>query len=107
MCDVWNRWLSKVYFPSTDTLKLDHMYESLDYLYYHAKEIERSVFFHTADLFNLEGDLIIYYTTTASFYIDQEDEDIELDIDGEIEVLAEGLREYGQSKIESNPYSRI
>lgn len=67
------------------------MYESMDYLYYHAKEVEKSVFFHTANLFNLEVDLIFYDTTTASFCIDQEDEDIELDIDGEIEVLAEGL----------------
>jgi transposase len=95
---VWDRWLSKVYFPSGDRLKLDHMYESMDYLYYHAQEVEKSVFFHTANLFNLEVDLIFYDTTTASFCIDQEDEDIELDIDGEIEVLAEGLRKYGYSK---------
>lgn len=95
---VWDRWLSKVYFPCGDELKLDHMYESMDYLYYHTKEVEKSVFFHTANLFNLEVDLIFYDTTTASFCIDQEDEDIELDIDGEIEVLAEGLRKYGHSK---------
>ncbi len=95
---VWDRWLSKVYFPSGDRLKLDHMYESMDYLYDHAKEVEKNVFFHTANLFNLEVDLIFYDTTTASFSIDQEDEDIELDIDGEIEVLAEGLRKYGHSK---------
>lgn len=95
---VWDRWLSKVYFPSSDTLKLDHMYESMDHLYYHAKEVERSVFFHTANLFNLEVDLIFYDTTTASFCIDQEDEDIELDINDETEVLAEGLRKYGHAK---------
>lgn len=95
---VWDRWLSKVYFPSGDELKLDHMYESMDYLYEHAKEVEKSVFFHTANLFNLEVDLIFYDTTTASFCIDQEDEDIDIEIDGEIEVLAEGLRKYGHSK---------
>jgi transposase len=95
---VWDRWLSKVYFPCGDELKLDHMYESMDYLYDHAKEIEKSVFFHTANLFNLEVDLIFYDTTTASFCIDQEDEDIDIEINGEIEVLAEGLRKYGHSK---------
>jgi transposase len=95
---VWDRWLSKVYFPSCDTLKLDYMYESMDYFYDHTKKVEKSVFFHTANLFNLEVDLIFYDTTTASFCIDQEDEDIELDIDGEIEVLSEGLRKYGHSK---------
>lgn len=98
---VWDRWLSKVYFPSSDMLKLDHMYESMDYLYDHSEQVEKSIFFHTANLFNLEVDLIFYDTTTASFCIDQEDEDIELDIDvqtGETEVLAEGLRKYGHSK---------
>ncbi len=95
---VWDRWLSKVYLPSCDTLKLDHMYEAMDYLYDHAQEVEKSVFFHTADLFNLEVDLIFYDTTTASFSIDQEDEDMELDVNGETEVLEEGLRKYGHSK---------
>ena len=96
-----DRWLSKVYFPASDILKLDHMYESMDYLYDHYEQVEKSIFFHTANLFNLEVDLIFYDTTTASFCIDQEDEDLELDVDvhtGETEVLAEGLRKYGHSK---------
>lgn len=95
---VWDRWLSKVYLPSCDRLKLDKMYEAMDYLYAHREEIEKSVFFHTANLFNLEVDLIFYDTTTASFSIDQEDEDIELEAYGETEVLEEGLRKYGHSK---------
>lgn len=108
---VWDRWLSKVYFPFNDTLKLDHMYEGMDYLYAHAEAVERSVFFHTANLFNLEVDLIFYDTTTASFCIDQEDEDIELEEleiygEGETEaetevnkeVLSKGLRKYGHNK---------
>jgi transposase len=95
---VWDRWISKVYLPTGDTLKLDHMYESMDYLYNHCEEVEKSVFFHTANLFNLEVDLIFYDTTTASFSIDGEDEDIELDVYGETEVLSEGLRKYGHSK---------
>jgi hypothetical protein len=88
---VWDRWLSKVYLPSCDTLKLDHMYEAMDHLYDHAEVVEKSVFFHTADLFNQE-------TTTASFSIDQEDEDMELDVYGKTEVLEPGFRKYGHSK---------
>lgn len=95
---VWDRWLSKVYLPSCDHLKLDKMYEAMDYLYFHREKIEKSVFYHTANLFNLEVDLVFYDTTTASFSIDQEDEDIELDVNGGTEFLEEGLRKYGHSK---------
>jgi transposase len=95
---VWDRWLSKVYLPMGDTLKLDHMYESMDYLSNHSEEVEKSVFFHTSNLFNLEVDLIFYDTTTASFSINGEDEDMELEAYGEIEMLSEGLRKYGHSK---------
>ena len=87
---VWDRWLSKVYLPSCKDVKLRHMYEAMDLLYEHADEIEKNVFFHTADLFNLEVDLIFYDTTTASFHIDREDEAEQDD--------APGLRKYGHSK---------
>jgi transposase len=70
----------------------------MDYLYYRKEQVERNVFFHAANLFNLEVDLIFYDTTTASFCIDQEDEDMELDIDGKTEILSEGLLKYGHSK---------
>jgi len=81
---VWERWLSKVYLPSCDGLNLDQMYEAMDVLYYNAAGVERSIFFHTADLLNLQVDLIFYDTTTASFSIDQEDE--------------EGPRRFGRAK---------
>lgn len=71
---VWDRWLSKVYLPSCAGLKLRHMYEAMDLLHAHAEQVEKTVFFHTADLFNLEVDLIFYDTTTASFSVDGEDE---------------------------------
>jgi transposase len=71
---VWDRWLSKVYLPSCSDLKLKHMYEAMDLFHEHAEEIERTVFFETANLFNLDVDLIFYDTTTASFYVDQEDD---------------------------------
>lgn len=47
-------------------------------------EVEEHVFFQTANLFNFKVDLIFYDTTTASFAIDQEDED--------------GLRRFGHAK---------
>jgi len=86
---VWERWLKKVYLPTCNGLKLDHMYESMDYFHDHCAKIEESVFFQTADLLNLEVDLIFYDTTTASFHIDYEDEDTDDD---------EGLRKLGRAK---------
>ena len=71
---LWDRWLPSVYLPSCWDLKLDHMYEAMDFLYDHAEEVEKLVFFETANLFNLKVDLIFYDTTTASFSIDQEDD---------------------------------
>jgi transposase len=72
---VWDRWLSKVYLPSCNGLKLKQMYEAMDLFYDHVSEVEENVFFQTANLFNLTVDLIFYDTTTASFSIDQEDND--------------------------------
>ena len=86
---VWDRWLSKVYMPSCAALKLGQMYEAMDLLHWHIREVENVVFFHTANLFNLVVDLIFYDTTTASFAIDEEDEDME---------DASGFRKYGHSK---------
>jgi len=71
---VWDRWLSTVYLPSCQGLKLRQMYEAMDLLHAHAEQVEKTVFFQTADLFNLEVDLIFYDTTTASFSVDGEDE---------------------------------
>jgi len=87
---VWDRWLSKVYLPSCDSLKLEQMYEAMDLVYDHRQQIEKNIFFHTADLFNLKVDLIFYDTTTASFSIDYEDEDFD--------QPGGGLRKFGKSK---------
>ena len=87
---VWDRWLSTVYLPSCDGLKLDHMYEAMDLLHEHAAEVEKNVFFHTANLFNLTVDLIFYDTTTASFHVDQED-------DGDRHANAT-MRKFGRNK---------
>lgn len=86
---VWDRWLETVYLPSCDGLKLRHMYEAMDLLYQHAAEVEETVFFHTANLFNLEVDLIFYDTTTASFTTDYEDDPTDAEV---------SLRQFGHSK---------
>ena len=86
---VWDRWLSTVYMPSCSGLKLHQMYEAMDLLQRHIATIEQAVFFHTANLFDLVVDLIFYDTTTASFSIDEEDEDAE---------GTTGLRKFGHSK---------
>jgi hypothetical protein len=86
---VWDRWLSTVYMPSCSGLKLHQMYEAMDLLQRHIATIEQAVFFHTANLFDLVVDLVFYDTTTASFSIDEEDEDAE---------GTTGLRKFGHSK---------
>jgi transposase len=86
---VWDRWLDTVYLPSCQGLKLRHMYEAMDMLYAHATEVEETVFFHVANLFNLEVDLIFYDTTTASFTTDYEDDPDDPDV---------SLRQFGHSK---------
>ena len=70
---VWDRWLSKVYLPSCDGLKLRQMYEAMDLLHANIEKVEETVFFNVANLLNLEVDLIFYDTTTASFHVDMED----------------------------------
>jgi hypothetical protein len=86
---VWDRWLKSVYMPSCGALKLYQMYEAMDLLHWNVAEVENAVFFHTANLFNLVVDVIFYDTTTASFSIEEEDDDSE---------GALGFRKYGHSK---------
>ena len=86
---VWDRWLSKVYMPSCNGLKLHQMYEAMDLLQRHIGKIEEAVFFHTANIYNMVVDLVFYDATTASFSIDEEDEDAE---------GSAGLRKFGHSK---------
>jgi len=86
---VWDRWLSTVYLPSCADLKLRQMYEAMDLLHSHIDEVEKTVFFNTANLFNLEVDLIFYDTTTASFHVDYEDDDTDANTT---------LRKFGHAK---------
>ena len=82
---VWDQWLDKVYLPSCSGLKLAQMYEAMDLLHRHATRVEEAVFFKTADLLNVEVDVVFYDTTTCSFAVDEEDDE-------------DGLRHFGHSK---------
>ncbi len=69
------RWLPDVaWLPKAQDLNTDQLYRALDVLAVWAPEIEESVFAKTADLFNLDVDLIFYDTTTAYFEAEQPDE---------------------------------
>lgn len=83
---VWDRWLTKVHLPSCEGLKLAQMYEAMDLLHEHAAKVEEAVFFKTADLFNLEVDIIFYDTTTCQFSVDFADEE------------EDGPRQFGRPK---------
>src|SRR5512138_2731672 len=86
---VWDRWMKNVYMPSCSGVKLYQMYEAMDLLHWNVAEVENAIFFHIANLFNLVVDVIFYDTTTATFSIDEEDEDTE---------AGPGFRKYGHSK---------
>jgi transposase len=68
-----------------DKIKVQHLYRAMDFLLGHEEAIQREVFFATADLLNLEVDLLFFDTTSSYFELDDEDE-------------GEGLRRYGLSK---------
>lgn len=68
-----------------EQIKVQHLYRAMDFLLAHEEAIQREVFFATADLLNLEVDLLFFDTTSSYFELDEEDDE-------------EGLRRYGLSK---------
>lgn len=70
----WEQWLSEeVYLPSAGELGLQHLYRAMDHLEEHKPEVEKSIYFATADLMNADVDLIFYDTTSLHFEVDEED----------------------------------
>lgn len=67
---------------SPEPISLQHLYRAMDFLLDNEERIQKEVFFATADLFNLEVDLLFFDTTTT--YVESEEE--------------EGLRQRGHSK---------
>src|SRR5262249_56107510 len=72
---VQGRWVAeRVYLPEAEPLTLEPLSFALDFLDAHIDELEREIFFRTADLFRADVDLIFWDTTTVSFEIDTEDD---------------------------------
>ncbi len=86
---VRDRRLDTVRPPSCQDLKPRHMYEAMDMFQTHAAEVEKTVFFHTADLFDLEADPVFHDTATATFTTDYEDDPDDTDV---------SPRQFGHSK---------
>lgn len=80
------RWVGrKVHIEELDEVHSHTLYRAMDFLLEHAEELQRTVFFSVATLFNLEVDLIFFDTTSTYFELDE--------ADGEGE-----LRRYGYSR---------
>jgi transposase len=67
-----------------EPISLQHLYRAMDFLLDNGEEIQKEVFFATADLLHLEVDLLFFDTTSTYIERDEEDE--------------EGFKRYGHSK---------
>jgi transposase len=67
-----------------EPISLQHLYRAMDFLLENGEEMQKEVFFATADLLHLEVDLLFFDTTSTYIERDEEDE--------------EGLKKYGHSK---------
>ena len=69
------QWLGEeVFFPGEESLELEHLYRAMDFLEAHKEQVEKEIFFRTADLMKVDVDLIFYDTTSLHFEVDEEDE---------------------------------
>lgn len=70
------QWLASVYEPKWQDIKLQHLYRALDFLERHKVDLEKDLFFKTANLFNQELDLVMFDTTSIKYWGEGEDIDI-------------------------------
>ena len=63
----------EVHLPSAASLALHQLYFAMDALERCKEEIEKEIYFRTADLMKADVDLIFYDTTSLHFEIDEED----------------------------------
>ena len=69
-------WINSVYEPKWNNLKLQHFYRALDFLGRHKPDLEKDLFFKSADLFNQQLDLIMFDTTSIKYWGEGEHADI-------------------------------
>jgi transposase len=70
--EQWVR--EEVYLGNGQPLEVQHLYRAMDVLLEHQEVIEREVFFSSADLLNLQVDLIFFDTTSTYFEVEEEDD---------------------------------
>jgi hypothetical protein len=71
----YEQWLREdVRIEGTQSLDLHHLYRAMDILEAQKDEIEQALYFHLADLLNLDVELIFYDTTSLHFEIDDIDQ---------------------------------
>jgi len=69
-------WMNSVYASKWESLQLQHLYRALDFIYHHKTDLEKDLFFKTADLFNQELDLVMFDTTSIKYWGEGEDVNI-------------------------------
>ena len=71
---VFEYWQNKLY-PEmiSQEMELHHIYRSLNLLCDHKEEIEKGLYWHKRDLFNLSVDVVLYDLTTLRFESTRED----------------------------------
>jgi transposase len=60
-----------VFLGTEEDLQVQHFYRAMDFLLEHAEEIQKEVFWSTANLMNLTVDLIFFDTTNTYFELDE------------------------------------
>ncbi len=98
-CYHWLR--NHAHFPAGKHLKLSQLYSAMDFLGAHADEIEKKLFWRTADLFSFDVDLVFFDTTTTYFEVDYRRQP--KGEDGRPEVSALRKRGHSKDKRPNNP----
>lgn len=63
-----NEWKKEVYEPGWEQYELHHFYRAMDFLVEHKEDVEVELFEATKDLFNCKVDVIMFDTTTVSYW---------------------------------------
>ncbi|MCA1680307.1 MAG: IS1634 family transposase [Actinobacteria bacterium] len=91
-----SKWVSeRAWIDGLSELDEDACYRAMDWLLEVEEELAEAVYFATADLLNLEVDLLFFDTTST--YFERETPDAEV-LDEEGEVIAPAFRAHGKSK---------
>ncbi len=98
-------WVAKeVYIPNLPEVEVHQLYRTMDFLLAANEEVQQKVFFHVANLFNLEVDILFLDTTTTYFEIEGEDGDkTYYDEETKKWIVDPGLRKRSQNSKDRRP----